>query len=151
MSRLFAFPAGRRAKWVIFFAWILALALMLGTNLPGKYSDAEQNESTSFLPEQAESTKALAITEALQNGERAPTIIVYKRTGGLTPADEQRITGDIQKLDAVNRSERFVNASDFGNPAGPQGGGQPFLTSEDGSTALIGNSLRATGESDKGA
>ena len=107
MSRLFAFPAGRRAKWVVFFAWILALALMLGTNLPGKYSDAEQNESTSFLPEEAESTKALAITEALQNGERAPTIIVYKRRGGLTPADEQRITGDIQKLDAVNRSERL--------------------------------------------
>ena len=148
MSRLFAFPAGRRAKWVVFFAWILALALMLGTNLPGKYSDAEQNESTSFLPEEAESTKALAITDALQNGERAPTIIVYTRKGGLTPADEQRITGDIQKLDAVNRSERFANASDFGNPAGPQGGGQPFLISEDGSSALIGNSLRATGESD---
>ncbi len=143
MTRLFAFPAGRRAKWVVLAAWILAVAAMLATNLPGKYSDAEKNESTSFLPGDAESTKALQITQGLQDGERAPTVIVYKRSGGLTAADQQRIAGDVGKLNAL---KQFKNASPFGNPAGEQGGGRPFQVSEDGSTALIANSLRATGD-----
>ncbi|MBA2349893.1 MAG: MMPL family transporter [Solirubrobacterales bacterium] len=145
MTRLFALPAGRRAKWVVFFAWILAVVLMLGTNLPGKYADAEKNESTSFLPGDAESTRALEVTTALQDGERAPTVIVYSRDGGLRPADEQTIKADIAKLNAANREERYANASDFGNPAG---GARPFQLSKDGSTALIANSLRATGEAE---
>ena len=145
MTHLFAFPAGRRAKWLVFFAWILAVALMLATNLPGKYSDAEKNESTSFLPGDAESTKALQITEALQDGERAPTVISYSRDGGLTPADEERITSDLARLNAL---KAFKNATPFGNPTGEQGGGRPFQLSEDGSTALIGNSLRATGDAE---
>ena len=148
MTRLFAIPAGPRAKWIVFFAWIVAVMLMLGLNLPGKYADAEKNESTSFLPGDAESTKALEITTALQDGERAPTVIVYSRDGGLTPADEQRITGDVGKLNAVNEAEGFRNATAFGNPAGEAGGGEPFQLSEDGSTALIANSLGATGEAE---
>ena len=101
MSQLFAFPAGRRAKWIILFAWVAAVFAMLALNLPGKYSDAEKNESTSFLPGDAESTKALEITTALQDGERAPTVVVYKRDGGLTAADKQTITGDLGKLNAL--------------------------------------------------
>ncbi len=145
MTRFFAFPAGPRTKWVVFFAWIVAVALMLGTNLPGKYADAEKNESTSFLPGDAESTKALAVTKALQDGEQAPTVIVYSRAGGLRPADEQTIRDDITKLNAANRAERYENATDFGSPSG---GATPFQRSEDGSTALIVNSLRATGEAE---
>ncbi len=143
MTRLFTFPAGRRAKWIVLFAWIVAVFAMVATNLPGKYSDAEKNESTSFLPGDAESTKALEITTALQGGERAPTVIVYERDGGLTPADEQRIESDLSKLNAL---KRFKNATPFANPAGKRGGGRPFQLSEDGSTALIANSLRATGD-----
>ncbi len=136
MSRFFAFPAGRRAKWVVLFAWILAIVLMLGLNLPGKYSDAEKNESTSFLPGDAESTKALTATEALQDGEQAPTVIVYQRDGKLTRADQARIGQDARKLDAANAP--FRNASPFGKPT----------VSKDGSTALVVNSLTATGSGD---
>ncbi len=145
MTRLFTFPAGRRAKWIVFIVWTVAVAAMLATNLPGKYSEAERNESTSFLPGDAESTRALAITEALQDGERAPTVIVYQRDGGLTAADEQRITSDVAEL---NSQAVFPNATPFGNPAGERGGGRSFQLSSDGSTALIVNSLRATGESE---
>ena len=145
MTRLFTFPAGRRAKWIVLVVWTVAVAAMLAANLPGKYSEAERNESTSFLPGDAESTRALAITEALQDGERAPTVIVYQRDGGLTAADEQRITSDVAKL---NTQAVFPNATPFGDPAGERGGGRPFQLSSDGSTALIVNSLRATGESE---
>jgi RND superfamily putative drug exporter len=69
----FTFPAGRRAKWVVFGIWFLAIFIAAGpANLPGKFEDAESNEATSYLPGSAESTKALAATESLQNGEIAP-------------------------------------------------------------------------------
>ena len=56
----FTFAAGRRAKWLVFAAWFLAIFIAVGpANLPGKFADAENNEATSYLPESAESTHAL--------------------------------------------------------------------------------------------
>src|SRR6476469_2813664 len=94
----FSFPAGRRSKWVVFTIWIVAIFVAFGANLPGKFSDAEDNESTSFLPGDAESTKALTATEDLQGGELAPAVIVFRRDSGLTAADRQQIQRDIAKL-----------------------------------------------------
>ena len=82
---LFTFPAGRRAKWIVFALWFLAIFIAAGpANLPGKFEDAESNEATSYLPGDAESTKALNATEELQNGEIAPAVIVFRRDSGLT-------------------------------------------------------------------
>ena len=60
-------------------------------NLPGKFSDAERNDSSSYLPGDAESTRALEATKELTEGEQAAMVIVYRREGGLTAAD--RATG----------------------------------------------------------
>ena len=95
---LFTFPAGRRSKWVVFLVWLVAIFLAFGTNLPGKFSDAEDNESTSFLPGDAESTEVLAKTEALQGGELAPAVVVYRRAKGLTDADRAKIGEDAGRL-----------------------------------------------------
>jgi RND superfamily putative drug exporter len=132
MSRFLTFPAGRRSKWVVFAVWIVAVLGMGAANLPGKFSDAERNESTSFLPGDAESTKALAVTKQLEGGERAATVIVYRRDGGLTAADKARITSDTEKLNALD----FPAASQFGRPE----------LSRDGSTALILNSIKGNGK-----
>ena len=91
MTRLLAIPAGRRAKWVVLAVWLIAVVGSLAANLPGKFADAEKNESTSFLPGDAESTKALAATKKLQGAELAPMVVVYRRAGGLTAADRARI------------------------------------------------------------
>jgi putative drug exporter of the RND superfamily len=96
---IFSLPAGRRAKWIVFAIWLVAIIVAAGpANLPGKFSDAEENESTSFLPGDAESTKALTATEDLQGGELAPAVIVYRRDSGLTPADRRQIQSDVAKL-----------------------------------------------------
>jgi putative drug exporter of the RND superfamily len=95
---IFALPAGRRSKWVVFLIWLAAMFVAFGANLPGKFTDAEDNESTSFLPGDAESTKALAKAEALQGGELAPAVIVYRREGGLTAADRRKIVEDVRRL-----------------------------------------------------
>ena len=57
MSRFLTFPAGRIAKFVVLAVCLIALFASGAANLPGKYSDAENNESTSFLPGDAESTE----------------------------------------------------------------------------------------------
>src|ERR687893_6089 len=96
---IFARPAGPRAKWLVFWVWVVAILIAAGpANLPGKFTDAEDNESTSFLPGDAESTKALQAAEELQGGELAPAVIVYRREAGLTPDDRQKIVEDVGRL-----------------------------------------------------
>ncbi len=96
---LFAIAAGRRSKWVVFLVWIVGIFIAAGpAQLPTKFSDAENNESTSFLPGDAESTHALTATEDLQGGELAPAVIVYERDSGLTPADFAKIRQDVAEM-----------------------------------------------------
>jgi putative drug exporter of the RND superfamily len=96
---IFALAAGRRSKWVVFLVWVVAIFIAAGpAQLPTKFSDAENNESTSFLPGDAESTKALTATEDLQGGELAPAVIVYERESGLTPADFAKIREDVGRM-----------------------------------------------------
>ncbi|HEX5712902.1 MAG TPA: MMPL family transporter [Solirubrobacterales bacterium] len=95
----FTFPAGRRAKWVVFLVWLFAIFIAAGpANLPGKFEDAESNEATSYLPGEAESTAALEATESLQKGEIAPAVIVYRRDTGLTGADRLAIVETVEKM-----------------------------------------------------
>jgi RND superfamily putative drug exporter len=101
---LFTFPAGKRAKWVVFALWFIGVFIAAGpANLPGKFEDAESNEATSYLPGSAESTKALTATESLQGGEIAPAVIIFSRESGLTAADQRTIAEDVEKM----TSKRF--------------------------------------------
>jgi RND superfamily putative drug exporter len=145
MSSLFAVPAGRLAKWLVALGWLVVVVAIIGGNLPGKFADAEKNESTSFLPGDAESTKALQVTERLQDGEKAATVIVYRRDGGLTAADRRAIGNDVAALNRITR--RFDNSTPFGNPADPRSR-TPYQLSEDETTALVANQLTGTGEGD---
>ena len=119
---LFTFAAGRRAKWIVFAVWFVVIFVAAGpANLPGKFEDAESNEATSYLPGDAESTAALKATEALQKGELAPAVIVFRRDSGLTAADRRTIVEDVGKMTA----RRFpgvvpdgVTAAAGGNPEG---------------------------------
>jgi len=120
----FALAAGRRAKWVVFVLWFLAIFIAAGpADLPGKFADAESNEATSYLPESAESTKALAATEELQDGEIAPAVIVFRREAGLTPADFKAIEADVGKM-AAQRFEGVIpdgeTAASGGRPGGEE-------------------------------
>jgi RND superfamily putative drug exporter len=94
----FTLAAGRRAKWVVFALWLLAIVIASAANLPGKFADAENNEATSYLPESAESTHALTATEELQKGEIAPAVIIYRNESGLSAADRKAIVADVEQM-----------------------------------------------------
>ncbi len=134
MASMLTAPAGRRAKWFVAAIWIVAIVGSFATDLPGRFADAEENESTSFLPGEAESTRALAATERFQGGELAPLVVVYRREGGLTRADRRRIAGDRA---ALNRLDLRAT-SPFGEP----------LLSADGSAAIVQAQITGDGEAE---
>jgi RND superfamily putative drug exporter len=121
-------------RWVVVALWFAAIFAAFGFNIPGKFADAENNESISYLPADAESTRALDKVERLTDGEQAGIVIVYRRDGGLTAADRQTIRQDVGALNAE-----------------VEGVSQPFRiaeTSEDGSAVLVLSSIESTGEAD---
>lgn len=121
----FTFPAGRRAKWVVFAIWFVVIFIAAGpANLPAKFEKAENNEATSYLPGSAESTKALKATESLQKGEIAPAVIVFSRESGLTAADHRKLVEDVEAMSA----ERFPGVVADG--AAAVSGGGPSKSSE---------------------
>jgi RND superfamily putative drug exporter len=155
---LFTLAAGRRAKWVVFAIWFIAIFIAAGpANLPGKFEDAENNEATSYLPGDAESTKALDATESLQKGEIAPAVIVYRRESGLTAADRRTIEEDVGKMTAKRFPGVVANgatlAGDNAKPVpGQPRGYQPFVgptASPDGKAAIVTAYINAEGEGER--
>jgi putative drug exporter of the RND superfamily len=166
---IYAIAAGPRAKWVVFLVWLVGIVIAVGpAQLPTKFTDAENNESTSYLPGDAESTHALTATEDLQNGELASAVIVYYRESGLTAADRAKIQTDVKRLTA----ERFPGVirdgskAAGGRPQAPQPNGcagpstpmpgqpadyAPFVgpvCSEDGRAAIVTAYIKGNGEGD---
>jgi putative drug exporter of the RND superfamily len=96
MARLFSLPAGRRAKWVVFV--VVLLVFGAAASFSGKFESAQKNETSSFLPGDAESVRALDLVKRYPGGELAPAVIVYERRSGLTGADRRRIAQTVVKL-----------------------------------------------------
>jgi RND superfamily putative drug exporter len=126
---LFTFAAGRRSKWIVFAIWFVVIFIAFGANLPGKFTDAESNEATSYLPGSAESTAALNATESLQKGEIAPAVIIFRRESGLTAADSRTIVEDVGKM----TSKRFPGVVPDGATAAA--GGKPGASRQGPATA----------------
>jgi RND superfamily putative drug exporter len=158
MSRFLAFAAHPRRRIVVLVAWLLFVVLAAGPlGLMTKFSDAEDNESSSFLPGDAESTEALERAERLQGGELAPAVIVYHRDGRLTTEDRRTIAADRAELNALREGRGLTGdererdgdvpstadvlrtqTSPFGEP----------VVSENGTTAILTAQVRGNGETE---
>ncbi|MFI5527353.1 MMPL family transporter [Kitasatospora sp. NPDC051853] len=90
--RLSSLPCGRRAKWVVLLVW-LAVLVLTGP-LAAKLADSEDNEASSWLPGNAESTRVLVAQRAFQPVDTAQAVVVYERPGGLTAADRVEAARD---------------------------------------------------------
>lgn len=158
MRSLLTFAAGRRAKWVVFAVWFVAIFVAAGpANLPGKFADAENNEATSYLPGSAESTAALKASKELQGGEIAPAVVIFRRESGLTAADRRTIGEDVRRM-AGKRFPGVVpdGASEAGKGARPVPGQppgyEPFvgpIPSPDGKAAIVTAYVKGNGEGER--
>jgi RND superfamily putative drug exporter len=91
---------GRVSKWVV--AVIALLIFFPMAALGAKLTDVQDNEASSWLPASAESTKALEKLAPFQDQNDIPTIVVYHRDGGLTPADLDAIKGQLGEISAMD-------------------------------------------------
>ncbi|HKH16954.1 MAG TPA: MMPL family transporter [Solirubrobacteraceae bacterium] len=127
MSALAHFVSGRRTKWLVIVLWIVAVAAL--SPLGAKVADVTSDETASFLPPEAESTKVQELLkDRFPGGETSIGLIVYRRPGGLTDADEAKIAQDAQKVDEaipVTQPSQVPFAA----------GAPPALVSESGDTA----------------
>ncbi|MFD8322685.1 MMPL family transporter [Kitasatospora purpeofusca] len=97
--RLAELPCGRRSKWVVLALWLVLL--VVAGPLAGKLTDVEDNQASSWLPGNAESTQVLDEQRAFQPVDTAQAVVVYVRDGGITPAD---------KAEAVKDARAFASA-----------------------------------------
>jgi putative drug exporter of the RND superfamily len=94
---------------VVITVWVL-LAVILGP-IGGKLGDQTEDDTTSFLPESAESTEVVRILDRdFESGETTQGLIVYERDGGLTQADRTKIAQDAQALSDLPEDELPLTA-----------------------------------------
>jgi putative drug exporter of the RND superfamily len=98
MAVLASFVCGRRTKWVVIALWIVAVAAL--SPLASKVADVTNDETASFLPADADSTRVQALLkDRFAGGETSIGLIVYRRQGGLTEADQAKIAEDARRVD----------------------------------------------------
>ena len=134
MKKVLTLPSGRRAKWIVVAFWLITVFAFSAANLPSKFEEIQKNDSASFLPSDAESTKALEATKEIQGAENVTVVAVYRRDGGLTAADRKQLAADRAELNAL----KLRNTGPFGEPR----------ISPDGTSALLLADIATDGESD---
>jgi putative drug exporter of the RND superfamily len=93
MAFLAKLVTDRVGKWLVVACWFVLLIPMFA--LGGKLAAVTDNRTESFLPPGAESTEVLKLVEQrFPGGETVNGLVVYRRAGGLQPADLDRIAAD---------------------------------------------------------
>jgi putative drug exporter of the RND superfamily len=90
-----ASPSRGRGFYVVVALGILMFLLGLaGGAYQGKLGKVQKNDSSSYLPGSAESTKVSNQIGKFSSTQTIPGFIVYERKSGLTDADKQKIAAD---------------------------------------------------------
>jgi putative drug exporter of the RND superfamily len=131
LRKVASIVTGRRSKWVILVVWVIAVFAVFP--LGSKLTDKTTDDTQSFLPASAESTKVVkSLDEDFDQGETDDAIVVYQRDGGLTAADQQKIRADAQTIQAAGADKiRLVGTPQI--PFTP--GAPPGLVSKNGDVA----------------
>ena len=106
-SRMAGLPCGRWTKWIVVVFWLVILAI--AAPLAGKLTGAQKNEASSWLPNNAESTQVLDLSEQFRSSDDYPALIVYDRGGApITAADVAKATSDVPRLRGVDHVVQVV-------------------------------------------
>jgi RND superfamily putative drug exporter len=142
IARVAGAVTGPRGRWLTIAVWLaLGIAGLLARS---HIDDVTAAGQSSFLPRDAESTRALeALQSSRQSGEEVPVVVVFERNGGLTKADLRAIGRIGAGLDALKITgatpvvDPFSADSDapFGDVARVADGVGPV--SRDGEAALV--------------
>ncbi|MEU3454279.1 MMPL family transporter [Micromonospora sp. NPDC006766] len=95
-------PSRRTATLVavaVVLGW-LAVGAIAGP-YAGKLGNVATNDNSAFLPANAEATRAQDLSTGFAPRQTTPAIVVYERTSGITPADQQRVQADAARFAQV--------------------------------------------------
>jgi RND superfamily putative drug exporter len=131
MGAVFELASGPRAKWVLAAAWVIAAAA--AGSVASRFQSAQRNDTTSYLPGDAESSRAIEAIKAAGGGsELTQTVVVFARdAAALSARDGRSITADRARLIAALPRDTL-------GPAAP-------LRSRDGRASLLVLGLRLRG------
>jgi putative drug exporter of the RND superfamily len=131
LRRVASVVTGRRSKWVVLVVWVFAVFAVFP--LGSKLSDKTTDDTQSYLPASAESTKVVkSLDDDFNQGETDDAIVVYQRAGGLTAADKEKIRADAQKIEAAGADKIHL----VGTPQIPfTAGASSSLVSKNGDVA----------------
>ena len=128
MQALAGVTTGRRSRWIVIGVWVLLLAAFVP--LSSKLNSQKVDTSTSLLPEGSEAGQvAKTLATRFAGGDKPTTVLLYRRPGGLTAADRQRIEENARDAAKVPLAGRALPAFIGGKPA-------PQQVTRDGSTAF---------------
>lgn len=95
---LLRLSAGRRAKWVVLAGWT-AIVLLLGSSALD-FNDAQKNRDADYLPQSAQSLKAIELETKGFGDELLTGMLVYQRAGKLTARDRGTVAAAAKELTA---------------------------------------------------
>ncbi|MDQ5840291.1 MAG: MMPL family transporter, partial [Chloroflexota bacterium] len=104
VGKLAWLPAGRRSKWAVLIFWFIVAGVAAGPS--GMLTGAQENDAVSWLPGGAESTRVIQAAAQFQSQDEIPAMLIYERTGGLTPQDTASVTAQVAKFNAIKGVDR---------------------------------------------
>jgi RND superfamily putative drug exporter len=85
---------------VVLGFWIVVFAV--AGPLAGKLNSAQQNDSSAWLPHNAESTQVVELSKRFVPSDIFPALVVYERPDGpVTPADRAKVAADVKRFAGV--------------------------------------------------
>jgi RND superfamily putative drug exporter len=94
----------RRRRWIVPTVLILIWLVFAGGggSYAQKLGEVVSNDSSAFLPSDAEATEVAKASAGFTGAEQTPAIVVYSRDGGITDADRVAVTGDARFFATVS-------------------------------------------------
>jgi uncharacterized membrane protein YdfJ with MMPL/SSD domain len=86
LHRITDFSSSRRGKWIVIAIWLVLAAVIVP--LAPSLSDVTNNDSSTFLPDDAETTEVDRLVEERFPSDTTPAILVFHNPDGLT--DDQK-------------------------------------------------------------
>ena len=128
MTALAGLTTGRISRWGVIAVWVLLLGAF--APLSAQLNSQKVDTSTSLLPEDSEAGRvAETLATRFAGGDKPTTVLLYRRAGGLTPADQKLITENAQEAADIPLAGTALPAFVDGKPA-------PQQVTRDGSTAF---------------
>ena len=102
LRRLASAVSGPRSKWVVIALWVVAVVLLAGPSMKISEVTTDETATADSLPTDSQSAQvARTLRERFPGGEQMLALAVYRREGGLRPADREKVQADAREIAEV--------------------------------------------------